>query len=208
MTSLRHVTQMDFSLSWISDVLRGLGQAAVDLQERERDTDWFDGLSMAEHLEEILGVAAVLAQTYVNRTWADLGKFSTSRPPDLKWQLMHSHARKLDNCPDVSVIELLYHLANYWKHSDDWTDWNPVGRRKHTVLALKSVGIHEDTELPCVTGMEQISRSLLNLFDDLLDALGSWRESVVEYHLAEDLVEQDDEPAQPSTEGQGQKPVP
>ena len=110
---------------------------------------------------------------------------------------MHDHARKLKNHPEVSAVELLYHVANYWKHSDEWTDWYPVDNRKRTILALQLVGIGEDTEFPCGMAMVQIAPSLENLFDDLPDMLGSWRKSVVEYLLAEGFFERDGESAQP-----------
>lgn len=179
-----NIYEVDFSLPWIRDIFRGLKTAVEDISNRLEEVDWFDGVWANEHLEEVLGVVGTLSQTYINRTWADLGKMGMSRSSDLKWRLMHDHARKLKAHPEVSAVELLYHLANYWKHRDNWPNWCPECNRKRTILALGSVDITEETEFRCVRGMEKINPSVDCLFDDVLDVLKSWRKSVVEYHLA------------------------
>ena len=184
---MTHIIQFDFSGSWVSAVFKGLREAAHLIQQQHETEDHFDGLFLLEHFEELFGTTCVVAQTYVNRTWADITKADLKvNPGEGKWQMIPTFGRKIGQSK-IAQVELVYHLANYWKHCDDWRDWAPQENeaRYHTINVLAAVGITQDTDFPCARGLEMISTGTDALFDELETILFGWRQAAVEYHVAE-----------------------
>ena len=184
---MKHLIQFNFSDSWVSAVFRGLREAARRIQQQHETVDYFDGLFLLEHFEELFGATCVVAQTYMNRTWADIAKADLKvNAGERKWQMIPMFGRRVGQSK-IAQVELVYHLANYWKHCDDWRDWAPQENegRYHTIATLAAVGITRDTDFPCVRGLELIGAATDPLFDELENMLVGWRQAAVEYHVGE-----------------------
>ena len=184
---MTHWIQVDFSHSWISAVFKGLREAADLIKRRHETEDYFDVLFALEHLEEVYGTTCVVAQTYMSRTWAELAKADLNVSlRESKREMVRMFGRMIGESK-ITQVELVYHLGNYWKHCDNWPDWAPEQKdpRYHTIKALAALGITQDTDFPCVRGLELISSTSGALFDELETILSGWRQAVVEHHLAE-----------------------
>jgi len=185
--SVAHIIQFDFSHSWVSAVLNGLRTAAHEIEQRYRTEEGFDALVRLEHQEEILGVSCVAVQSYMNRTWAEIQKYDLKvNRTEAKLQMYQMFGPKIGQ-PGIAHAELVYHLANYWKHHDEWPDWTPKQNepRYGTVKVLANVGITADTDFPCIHGLQKIRPPVDPLFDELEQLLFDWRRAAVSYHLSE-----------------------
>jgi hypothetical protein len=183
-----HSVETDWSLSWLTDVLDALHGAQKNLEERNRRCEWFDGLFLLEHLEEVYGVAFVAAQTYITRTVADLGKACSGDFAANKDELLRRFGSRIPRTA-VTSLELVYHLANYYKHHADWPNWESKGIRRHTVVTLKAVSITRDTDFPCVRGMELLDRKRVGVRSALKSHLSGWRKHVIQYYQSEGFFE-------------------
>lgn len=78
-------------------------------------------------------------------------------------------------------MEIIWHLGNYWKHSDEWEgSWNDEAkahpRSRSTIEALNAMGINMATDYPLLEGIEMVvGASWWQALPSLLDAAAAWR---------------------------------
>ncbi len=89
-------------------------------------------------IENIIGMAFLTSQTYINGTIADI-KFFSIKPDEInKWLLFKKYGKLLPG-NNVTSIELCYAYANYYKHHEEWK--SITGRNRDTIETLTSAGI-------------------------------------------------------------------
>lgn len=178
-----HLKEIDFRRNWLSQLFVALTGMMNDIDRRLEKGDYYDGTDAREDAEFILGIAFIAAQTYIVGTVADinavLGKSKRSEQDGLL------EARELLSLDVVSVAngvsrtQLVYEIANYHKHHDEWEEWSVNDRNRQTIKILNGCGIHKGTTHPCYEAAallwpeEQLGECgyLLNLLED-------WRERV------------------------------
>lgn len=184
---MNYLLEFDFSKSWITTILKGLREVGERIQQKADDEEMPDGLEMLEHCEELFGVVCVVSQTYMSRTWSQILRANKRlNPSEKKWEAIPMFGRKIKDL-EITNVELVYHLGNYWKHSDEWENWNPTKNDSsfYTINVLSSIGISEQTEFPCVYGFNELDWFKNPLFDELEVELFEWRDKTALYHLAE-----------------------
>ncbi|MEW6252270.1 MAG: hypothetical protein AB1716_16650 [Planctomycetota bacterium] len=72
-------------------------------------------------------------------------------------------------------VESIWAAANYFKHHDEWQNWEKDAR-KDTLRMLKTLGISKETEFPCVEVLRLLQGDDWRL-SELLDVARKWRES-------------------------------
>ncbi len=163
-----HILEFDFRYSWIQEVLRGLDHA---IESRDR----FDGMDQMETGEAILGIGFIALQAYIAGTVSDLKEiFSpTEKPHDLRAM------SPLVGSTCVPLVEAIWAVANYYKHHDEWPDWQPKGPRAPTIDTLKNLGVDESTEFPCIEIIKLLLSPHWHLLP-LMEAVSAWREELLE----------------------------
>lgn len=146
-----HIDEIDWRIEPLQDVIAGLGAGLASIHERLDAEEGFDGLSVAEHVEPLLGLGFVAAQSYALGTVSDLNSVRTSRGKPKKDKLDCYACDTTRLMGGLTRIQLINASANYFKHHDEWVRW-PTGndRGAHDTKALASVGITEKTEFPCI----------------------------------------------------------
>src|SRR5437867_2331517 len=124
--------ETDWRHSWTMRALVGLDQQMDAL-----GTDLDDGLDQLEHAETLVGLGYVALQVYIRGAAEDLGKLFTHCP---KLPALRSGRCGVANAANITVIEGVWAAANYFKHHDEWEDWERDARRE-TLTALKELGI-------------------------------------------------------------------
>ena len=140
-----HVSEFDFRYDWVAVTFDSLETGFKTIQKEGNSESWFDGPWQKEYAENILGVAFVVAQTYILGAVEDLNEVreSNSKNPVNKIDVYSDASQSLSN--SVSSILLINSIANYYKHHDEWDIWPS----NLTVEVLGKVGIGKDTEFPC-----------------------------------------------------------
>jgi hypothetical protein len=171
---------LDFELSWLENIFTGLETAFNNVKTRSKDSDWFDPDDDAAHIEHVLGIAFVAAQSYINMTCSDICReFSLNK--DEKWSLMKNYGQKVTGYPDVSAVYLIYQLGNYWKHCDEWKNFKTDDKNKHIIEVLNAVGITDNAHYILPKCMDLLSWDGTNFSDVLLELLASWREDIINH---------------------------
>lgn len=167
--------RFDFELDLYKDVAEPLDKRLVGLYETDPEyADMFDCHEIAEH---ILGVGLVTAQVYINSC---IGEYSTvaetTSSKSIRLKLGPKHTS------GISMIKLIMHGANFWKHCDEWDPEIPNESRNKILNTFASIGI--DDEYPLYYLMEQICGQAKPLLSYLTPILEEW-------HNALDAVESD-----------------
>jgi hypothetical protein len=122
-------------------VLSSLGEGiknAVDHIELEPDDDGVVDYE-AEIIENILGTAFVVCQAQANAVLQAALKIPKQTMKDYEIRKLGPRFDK-----DYSKVEILWALANYFKHRDAWgrSMWTNPGRlEKSTIEAIKAAGL-------------------------------------------------------------------
>lgn len=137
-----------------------------------------------EVIENFLGTAYVLCQTQITAVteaalWVRKVAPDNSTLPD-KAHEIRNLGDKFNNS-SYSKIDVLWALANYFKHRDEWcpSTWtNPTGKAKYTVPVLKAAGLQTCSTGNLRTGAEVLGNddyANLAVFEDII---AHWAEEV------------------------------
>ena len=172
-----HFREIDFRRDWLDELFRALTAAIDNISERIKKDDYFDETFALEHLETILGIAFIAAQTYIAGTVADINAILGKSKQLKRDQLLALDVVFIKN--GTTRLELIDAIANYHKHHDEWETWQPKGRNQRTINILNECGITEETEFPCYSAATLLwPETKLGEFRYLLSVLVDWRERV------------------------------
>jgi len=172
--------EIDWRLSSTKRILQalsdGLKDVGRDFDEAREDYQIDDAL---EHTENLLGIAFVMAQTYIAGTVSDVNQLMGASGRLTKEQLIKDHSNRLAELA-VTKVELCDAIANYFKHHDEWSSWSTTGRNQKTVSVLRAAGIQENDEFPCRKVADLLwSNNDGSDLQPLLSLITSWREAVI-----------------------------
>lgn len=134
----------------------------------------------ADDTEHIVGTVFIVIQNYINSSISDL------YPELSKLHLKYCYDKKINVSSDVTRIELIITLANYYKHRD-----LPTELHKYTVNPLEKLQIdykhfydlpnkkyfHKmGSDSPIFEGLSILSESWE--FMDLIEIVAEWRENL------------------------------
>jgi hypothetical protein len=159
---------------------QGLKSVEHDLDESEQSSElYFDADMALDHADGLFGIAFVTAQTYITGVVSDANKVAKSGIQFKKDQLLRDYG---DYLPKLTVTKLEFcdAMANYFKHHDEWANWSGTGHSQKTITILRTVGIREDDNHPCVGAANVLlPKDDWNLAP-LLQILARWRKLVIE----------------------------
>ncbi len=171
--------ELDFRYDWVSLTFSSFGSGFKIIEEKANSEPWFDRLWQMEYAENILGVAFVVAQTYILGTVEDVNKI---RDRESKASInkidfySDNHHIKING---VSSILLINSIANYYKHHDEWDMWptNLTGE------VLAGVGITKDTEFPYYVAATKLrNENEIGDLKNLLKIISTWRGYILLKH--------------------------
>ena len=96
----------------------------------------------------------------------------------------------LQNDPDHYVVEVIYAVGNFWKHSDEWTTcevlrdnriargWELAGRQKPTVEVVSAIGLAPGSSGNLWSAAESIGIEKYDDLSPMRGALTEWAKNV------------------------------
>ena len=135
----------------LSAIDGGIKEAAnrIERASKSKPEDYAEFILdlQCELIENLLGAQFVVCQTKINSVsgatlsiYEELAKKSTKKYPTKVHQI---HATG-ENIGELSCITGIVALANYFKHSSEWSfnNWkDPKGKSKHTIIEIKKLGL-------------------------------------------------------------------
>ena len=139
---------IDWRISSTTRLLRTIKETINEVYtkiQNEKETYIIeDGI---EFMEELLGIAFVVAQTYITGVIADAKIVAMRSKKVDKETLLRDYSEKVIDY-DITKMELCDAMANYYKHHDEWNDWSKPGRHQKTISILHAVGINQFDGVP------------------------------------------------------------
>lgn len=174
---------MDFEIAFVDSVFSGLKIAEKSVWDAVDDEAiaWFDAGHGIEYLEAIYGAAFMTAQAYLNSGYAGL-KNDYQVPS--KSDALRCFSTKMEKF-DVTCAELVNAISNYYKHHDEWPNWDPVGNRKYTIPVLEKLGFNEKDVNIIFEAAKLFAFSDYDIFSGIRKSICDWRREMVQYVLRE-----------------------
>ena len=183
------------------EIARGLKR--LEKAEKSGNADALEALvdDECDQVEELLGIAFVSAQVFISRIKTRLKTLNRVCEEDFQQPLdlvssgdfhrdVVRRGETLQNDPDRYVVEVIYAVGNFWKHSDEWTTcevprdnritrgWELAGRQKPTVAVVSAIGLAPGSSGNLRSAAESIG---IEKYDDLRPmrrALTEWAKNV------------------------------
>jgi hypothetical protein len=157
----------------LSDGLKNVEHALDEAQESYQMDD------ALEHAESLLGIAFVMAQTYIAGTVSDANRLPRAGGRLTKEQLLKNYGERLAGSA-LAKMELCDATANYFKHHDEWGSSSTTARNQKTVSILRAAGIQENDEFPCRKTADLLwSNNNGSDLEPLISLISNWREAVI-----------------------------
>jgi hypothetical protein len=154
----------------------GMEEVKHDLEEAHEQFTVDDAL---DHIENLLGIAFIAAQTYITGTVADANHLLDSGNRLAKEQLAKNYSDELPGTT-VTKIELIDAIANYYKHHDEWDTGSATGRNQRTISTLRGAGIIAEDDFPCRRAAEILwANNDSSDLRPLLSLISDWRQAVI-----------------------------
>jgi len=173
-----HYREIDLREGLMRKLYLSLSHGFSIINNNLENIEWYDGLFAKEQAEMIFGIAFVAAQKYITGSISDI--FSAAGKGNNLTKLNMISKCSPEVAGDTTKISLIYAIANYFKHHDEWDNWEANGHKKSTIETLGKCNINEETEFPCqeVVTILWGEKKFIEL-NNLLDILVEWRKKLL-----------------------------
>lgn len=172
-----NLSEFDWRLPSTRRVLRALYAGLASVKEDLDDAgEVYETEDALEHGEALLGIAFIMAQTYVGGTVSDANQIAGSKVKFTKEQLLKEYSKKLPETT-ITELQLIDAIANYFKHHDEGSNWSVKGRSQKTLTILRAAGI--DEFYPCLKAADLLCPGDVPDVGQLLLIIKDWRKLVI-----------------------------
>ena len=123
-----------------------------------------DAFGIFDDIDSLVGVGFVACQRYLAAT---CGWLKVPKQVALAAGSKHSTG--------MTIVEIINHAANYWKHREEWSGESTSPERQRSNLAMKAIHALE-SDYPMMTALSQITVG--TKFRDMLPDLAWWRDEL------------------------------
>ncbi|MBE2223135.1 MAG: hypothetical protein IAF02_16455 [Anaerolineae bacterium] len=180
MNILKPLIEQDSRYTMVKSIFDALNGNLRSLRRQaENADDEFEVEFVVEQAEWMYGIAFVTAQTYITGTIADANLLMKGKENFKKHQLLKDFSNKIEGA-NLTQLQLCDAIANYFKHHEEWGNWELVGTKKWTISLLAEVGINKQSGFPCYEAATTLcpEEDIVNL-DYLLGLLVEWRDKTI-----------------------------
>lgn len=141
-------------------------------------------------IENLIGLILVLCQTYINNICRNVSNFyydyeyfsntKANEIPHSKFALLKNYGNKFNNT-NYTEVEIIYTLANYYKHYEEWIgDKNP--NSKKTIKIMNNIGLNTKSNFYYAQNLYNSLilfgiDSVKNIFN-LINIIDDWKKNI------------------------------
>ncbi len=168
--------EFDWRYSSTRKVLEALSDGiTVDAQAVQEEWEVEDA---REYEDDLCGVAFVAAQAYISGVVADFNRARPSMPAVGKHELLKTFNPTVADTK-LTQLQLCDTMANYYKHRDEWDDWDhPLAARTTSLLRVAGFSKEDLYLCTCVAAL-LIGTQEFRSFVPLASLLSKWRTAVI-----------------------------
>ncbi len=147
----------------VKDLILMIDEKLAELIERSNSIEDPDALGYFDSAEHLTGFGLVACQTYMTAAYGILG---IAKKDALLVGPRHSTGS--------TIVSLINHGANYWKHNNEWSVSKNPSQREYTEKAFESVGFPVDLEYPLSGMLTELASPEYASFTPILHKLEDW----------------------------------
>ena len=159
--------RFDYDLELLKDIVRIIDQHLETINQRSTEVDDPDSFGYFDQSEHVLGLGFVTCQTYISAICGHLGM---RKQDALSVGPQHSSGQ--------TIVQIINHAANYWKHSDEWLPDKNHKKKKYIEIAFEAMGNSVEADYPLSSVLTEITSPRKASFESLVELLTSWREDL------------------------------
>jgi hypothetical protein len=157
----------DFGLDLLVEVLTVIDSQLDTILRGWSDAVEADEFGYFDRAEHIAGLGFVACQAYMTSTY---GFISVEKSKALTSGPRHKNGQ--------TVVEIINHAANFWKHYDEWHLDKGTARRDRIIAAFESLGSPVDLDYPLSGILAELAAPQPASFKPLADKLARWRDDL------------------------------
>lgn len=163
-TTKTHWRKYDFRKDCLEFIIRGINESLGLLEQRAKDDPNYGGLFYFKDTEQVLGLAFIAFQTYINGSIYDLYNDVTNK--EKYYKIIPEYGKS-----NRTKIELVISISNYFKHKDE--------NRLHppTEKVLRDFDLIDDTNpirSPVIDALEILTKD--SELKEISEIIFDWRE--------------------------------
>lgn len=161
----------DYDLELLKDIVGNVDQYLETINHESMEVDDPDSFGYFDRAEHIAGLGFVACQTYIVAVCGSLG---IQKRNAFSFGPQHSSGQ--------TVVLIVNHAANYWKHNSEWFLDKNERRRKDVETAFEAVGFPVGTDYPLNGVLTEITFPQTAKFGSLVELLVNWKEDLFKEH--------------------------
>ncbi|APW61641.1 hypothetical protein [Paludisphaera borealis] len=159
----------DFDLNLLSELLEVIDRQLEVVLSGCDDFEEADQLGYFDRVEHAVGLGFVASQAYLTSTYGSLGIKKTAA---LSVGPRHREGQ--------TIVAIINHAANFWKHRDEWILDNGVERQKTVRNLFEAIGCPVDQGYPLSCMLTKLADPSPASFRPLVSLLAQWRDKLRE----------------------------
>jgi len=160
---------IDFDLDLLKQLINIIDYQLEIISQKASNVDDADSLGYYDSAEHITGLGFVACQTYMSSVY---GYLKIDKQHALSLGPLHSSGQ--------TKVQIINHVANYWKHNNEWSLEKEDNRRKQIEKAFESVGFPVNTDYPISGVLYKIVYPDRATFEPIITILELWRNELLE----------------------------
>jgi hypothetical protein len=154
----------DYDLELLKDIVGTIDQYLENINQRSTEVDDPDSFGYFDRAEHVVGLGFVACQTYIVAVCGHLG---------VRKQDAFSFGPK--HSSEQTVVQIVNHAANYWKHNSEWAPDKNEKQRKYVEHAFEAVGFPVGTDYPLSGVLTELTYPQTSRFESLVELLINWK---------------------------------
>ena len=158
---------LDFDLDLLVEILTVIDSQLDTILRGWNDAAEADEFGYFDRAEHIAGLGFVACQAYMTSTY---GFMNVEKPKALASGPRHK--------PGQTVVEIINHAANFWKHYDEWHLEKGTTRHDRIIAAFETLGSPVDLDYPLNGILAELVDPQPASFKPLVVKLARWRDDL------------------------------
>ncbi len=165
---MRSFMLFDYDLELLRDIVGTIDRHLEMIKQQSTEVEDPNSFGYFDRGEHVVGLGFVACQTYIVAICGHLG---IRKQDALTFGPQHPSGQ--------TVVQIVNHAANYWKHNSEWLVNKETRQRKYVESAFEAVGFPAGMDYPLYSVLTEITHPQTSKFESLVELLIDWKDKLV-----------------------------